>query len=64
MEQKAWIDVKSPRFFYLEGYPIYWGDGIWCETFDLQRICKNYSPSKPVISKLTIRKAMAAFAET
>jgi len=34
MEQKAWIDVKSPRFFYLEGYPIYWGDGIWCENFE------------------------------
>jgi len=33
MEQKAWIDVKSPRFF-LEGYPIYWGACVWCETFD------------------------------
>jgi hypothetical protein len=34
MEHKTWIDVKSPRFFYLEGYTRCWGDGIWCKNFD------------------------------
>jgi hypothetical protein len=38
MEQKAWIDVKSPRFFYLKGYPIYWGGGIWCENFNTSNV--------------------------
>jgi hypothetical protein len=23
-----------PTLFYLEGYPIYWGDGIWREAFE------------------------------
>jgi hypothetical protein len=44
MEQKAWIDVKSPRFFIWKAiqyvgvigsgvkHPICWGDWIWCET--------------------------------
>jgi hypothetical protein len=34
MEQKAWIDVKIPRFSYLYGHTIYCGDDIWCETCD------------------------------
>jgi len=34
MKQKAWIDVKGPRIFYLEGYTIYWGNRIWSEILD------------------------------
>jgi hypothetical protein len=34
IEWKAWIDLKSPRFSYLNNDTIYWGWGIWCEIFD------------------------------
>jgi hypothetical protein len=34
MNIKAWIDVKSPRFFYLCGYTRYWGYSNFCETCD------------------------------
>ena len=39
--QKAWTDFKSPRFLNLEGYPIYWGDCIRCENFDISNVSAN-----------------------
>jgi len=38
MEQKAWIDVESPRIFYLEGYTRYWGDGIYRKACAISNI--------------------------
>jgi len=38
MKQKAWIDVKGPRIFYLEGYTIYWGNRIWSEILDTSNL--------------------------
>jgi len=46
MEQKAWIEVKSPRFSRLGGYAICWGDGIWCETFDTSNVSAKYAVYK------------------
>jgi len=38
MEQKAWINVKSPRFSYLYDQTRYCGDVIWLETRTISNV--------------------------